>query len=440
VRTFAVLALVAALTACSESHAATPQLEHLVAVASPSAAPQLAARPMVTHPWDDADLMHVQDLFTQIFANIASSRGVAVVADDGTLLVDLQAYHPLTPASTIKLLVGSTSFFTLQPGHRLTTSFATLDPPDQSGEIGDLWLVGGGDPVLSTDDLVRGVGMLRRQGVHSVRDLVVDASAFTGPEQNPKWDPDDLQYDYAAGTSAISLDEDNVRVYVPDQPGVFVWHPMHGIPTHVAAVTHRLLAAAGIDVTGAVRVAQSPLGGTVLWAHRSPPLRDLVAQMFLESDNHIAEQLLRILGDGQGAGTELGGARAEREFLNALHVPVTGLTIFDGSGLAGADRVAPVTLATLLARAAALPAGPAFIPTLPRVGIEGTVRHHDLEASAGRVRAKSGHIEGVDSLAGYVQTRHHGRITFAFIVNDPAASDASVEETYDRALDQLSEL
>lgn len=435
-RALALVALTAALTACSASPAATERPESF---STPFAGPPRAAHPPVTHPWSDDDRARLQDLFAQIFAGIASSRGIAVVADDGTLLVDLQAHRPLTPASTIKLLVGTTSFFTLEPDHRLTTDFASLDRPDPEGEIGDLWLVGGGDPVLSTDDLVRGVGMLRRAGVRRIHDLIVDASAFKGPEQNPHWDPDDLQYDYAAGTSAISLDEDNFKVYVPDQPGVFVWHPVHGIPTYVASVARKLLEAAGIDVTGTVRLASSPIGGTILWAHRSPPMRDLIAQMFLESDNHIAEQLLRVLGDREGAGTEAAGSQAERQFLAALHVPAPGLTIFDGSGLAGADRIAPVTEASLLAHVAALPHGAEFIPTLPRVGVEGTVRDHDLEAAAGRVRAKSGHIEGVDALAGYVQTRHHGRIAFSFIVNDPAASDAATEETYDRALDQLSE-
>jgi D-alanyl-D-alanine carboxypeptidase len=75
---------------------------------------------------------------------------------------------------------------------------------------------------------------------------------------------------------------------------------------------------------------------------------------------------------------------------------------------------------------------------LPRVGIEGTVRHHDLTTALGRARAKSGHIEDVDALAGYVDTHRHGRVAFAILVNDPRADDDAVYDGMDEMQDILA--
>jgi serine-type D-Ala-D-Ala carboxypeptidase/endopeptidase (penicillin-binding protein 4) len=124
--------------------------------------------------------------------------------------------------------------------------------------------------------------------------------------------------------------------------------------------------------------------------------------------------------------------------LKRLGVPDDGLQIVDGSGLASSDRISPISLAMLLARTAQLAHGPLFIGTLPRVGIEGTVRRRDVTTARGRARAKSGHIEDVNALAGYVQTRSHGRVAFAIIINDRRSGDGPVEDGIDRVLDALA--
>jgi D-alanyl-D-alanine carboxypeptidase/D-alanyl-D-alanine-endopeptidase (penicillin-binding protein 4) len=424
-----VLLLLFGLAGCAESHAQT---------LPPPARPAFARAASAVHHWSAADRDSVRGVIADVFSAPAVDgvSGVAVVADDGTPLVDLHGDRAMTPASTMKLLVGSTTFFLFGADRRLETAFESTRLPGHDGELDNLWLVGGGDPVLTSDDLVRGIAALRRAGVRSVHDLIVDASAFSGPEQNPHWSRDDDQYDYAAGTSAISLDWNVVKTVID---GAQVYRPVTHIPAYVADVTRTMLEHAGIGVGPVVRIDTSPLVATTLWLHRSPPIGDLIEQMFRESDNHIAEQLLRVLGAADSIGTVNAGARIEREFLSEVRVPQSGLRIIDASGLADSNRVSPMTLATLLVSDAALKGGQAFIRTLPRAGIEGTVRYHQLSEAAGRVRAKSGHIDGVNALAGYVQTRNHGRIAFAFVVNEPGLDDGAVESTYDRALDRLSE-
>jgi len=140
----------------------------------------------------------------------------------------------------------------------------------------------------------------------------------------------------------------------------------------------------------------------------------------------------------RGAGTAANGWRVERALLLRDAVPQAGLHVVDGSGLATTDRVAPITLAMLLARAAAQPQGSILIAALPRVGLEGTVRWHRLTSALGRARAKSGHIEGVDALAGYVLSRRHGRISFAVLINGPGADNGAADGALDPMLDALA--
>jgi D-alanyl-D-alanine carboxypeptidase/D-alanyl-D-alanine-endopeptidase (penicillin-binding protein 4) len=210
------------------------------------------------------------------------------------------------------------------------------------------------------------------------------------------------------------------------------------MPTYAGRVTRALLAARGVTVRDGVRVGVAPLGGHILWRHRSEPLRDIVRQMLFVSNNHFAEQLLRAVGAERGVGTEQTGGAVERSLLARDGVPQAGLRIVDGSGLAPTDRIAPISIATFLARTAAQPIGATLLAALPRVGIEGTVRYRQLTDALGRAWAKSGHIENVNALVGYVQTRRHGRVAFAFMVNDPRADDGPVDAGIDRALDVLA--
>jgi D-alanyl-D-alanine carboxypeptidase/D-alanyl-D-alanine-endopeptidase (penicillin-binding protein 4) len=140
-----------------------------------------------------------------------------------------------------------------------------------------------------------------------------------------------------------------------------------------------------------------------------------VREMLVNSNNHTAETLLRILGEQSGRpGTDAAGVGFEKRVMDHLGVPHDKMRVFDGSGLAPSDRIEPQTLAKLLALEARGPAGDVYVRSLPRVGLEGTVKHHDL------------------------QTLHHGRIAFAFIVNDTRANADVVYDEEDRALDALT--
>ncbi|MBD5657000.1 MAG: D-alanyl-D-alanine carboxypeptidase [Candidatus Eremiobacteraeota bacterium] len=478
----------------------------------------MPATPSPAPSWTTSERDAVRRTLAGIFTDdiTTNDTGLVVVGADGSTLFSRRGRVPVAPASTLKLVVAATALDALGPKHRFETRFATSAPPESNGTVhGDLWLVGGGDPSLTSDDLRRGVGELVRGGVRQIDGtLQVDDTAFAGPEQNPRWDPDDLGYDYAAGTSAISLDEDTVEFdvtpdpsggaarvrVVPDnqsiafdgtiasggyntyvtierkpettlpsfssertQSGVAdvpavqrteyvvdgriaeggmqtYYKPILGVPGYVGGAVAAMLASRRVALDGGYRTGPVPLGAFTLWRHLSAPLGSLVREMLVNSNNHTAETLLRVLGESSGhPGSDASGVAFEKRELARLDVAHERLQVYDGSGLAPSDRIMPETLAQLIARVSRGPYGDVFVRSLPRVGLEGTVRHHELRDALGRARAKSGHIEDVNGLAGTIVTRHHGRIAFAFIVNDPRANADVVYASEDRALDALSD-
>jgi len=479
---------------------------------------QMPAPPQPLPTWTAGQREQLTRTLDAIFTDDITETvtGIAVVGARGETLFGRHALTPVAPASTIKLLAAACALNRLGPKYRFVTRFVT-GAGAQTGHTlrGGLWLVGGGDPSLTSDDLRRGVGELARAGVRQVDGpLQVDDTAFSGPEQNPRWDPDDLDYDYAAGTSAISVDEDTVEFdvtpaagggaahvrVVPDNDSIAFsgaintapagddsdvsieraskmpsfgslanagsndtsivprndyvldghiaqgetqkfYKPVLGMAGYVGGVVATMLGARNISLAGGYREGPAPLESQPLWVHHSPPLEDLVHEMLVNSNNHTAETLLRILGEGGGhPGTDGAGIALEKKELERLGVRHDRMMLYDGSGLAPSDRIMPLTLAQLVSAMSRKPNGSVYVRSLPLAGIEGTVRHRQLRDALGRTRAKSGHIEDVNALAGTVLTRHHGRVAFAFIVNDPRANADVVYNEEDRALDALSDL
>jgi serine-type D-Ala-D-Ala carboxypeptidase/endopeptidase (penicillin-binding protein 4) len=362
----------------------------------------------------------------------ADRWSLAVVTLDGHAIFGDRADHAAVPASVQKLIVAASALDALGPTYRYHTVLAARDAVADDGSLsGGLWLIGSGDPSLQSSDLRNGVGVLARSGLHRlVGSVSVDATSLDGPELNPHWDPDDDGQDYAAPISAISVDEDTVEVQetIGGSEQTF-WTPMHDVASYVAGLLTRMLRQRGIATTGRPQVAAAPLDTVVLWDHRSAPLNVLESHMLFESDNHYAEQLLRTLGgEVSGTASDAGGIAAERHFLERHGIPTPHLTLFDGSGLSGDNRIAAITLARLLAAQE-----PSLYLLLPLGGREGTLEDYGFTTALGRVRAKSGHITGVSSLAGYVTTLHHGRVAFAFLINgSPGDPDTAIVQAVDR--------
>lgn len=431
-----------------------------------------------------------------VFAPFAGSpRSLCVIDASQTPVYGRGCARALAAASVQKIIVAASALRYLGAAYRFHTQLASAQPVANGTLADDLWLVGSGDPVFRSDDLRGGVKILARGGLARIAGgVAVDASALGGPERNPLWDPADANYGFAASTSGVSLDQDTIEFHVRPSvagaparialkpptraitftgtvmtmpagastyvtiepsgpPNAFVvrgqiantgheavfYLPVTRVPDYVGDILETMLEGRHIAVARRPRTGIAPRTLTVLWDHASPPLRFTVAKMLYESNNHIAEQLLRTIGRAQGGrGDDAHGIAAEMAYLRGLGVPADGMHLVDGSGLAAANRVSALTLATLLARADRAPGGNALYFALPRGGVDGTLKRYPFGAARGRVRAKSGHIDGVASLAGYLSTRRHGRLVFAFVLDAPVYRDTA-DAVLVRAVDALAD-
>ncbi len=440
-------------------------------------------------PWTATQIAQLRRALDDAFAPARSDRySLAVIDATGRVIYADRERAAVTPASVQKLIVADAALNLLGPQYRFHTVFAATRAPADGALMSNLWLVGSGDPSLRSDDLRGAVRGLARSGLRRIDGAVaVDANEMRGPEINPHWDPSDANEDFQVPTSAVSLDDGTAefRVYglSPGQParvavvpssrdvhltgtvrtsvsgdGVVIaaqapnlfalggdiprdteekfWLPVHNMPVYVGDVVERMLHQAGIVTAQRPQVSAAPLDTIVLWDHRSLPLRALISHMLYVSDNHYAEQLMRALAVEAGEpGSDDNGLAVERSFLSSRGIPTDGLRAVDGSGLAEADRVSAITLARILSDAELQDHGAELYLLLPAGGRDGTLSHYDFTTALGRVRAKTGTLSDANSLAGYVNTMHHGRVTFAFMINN---SPGDPRSAYVRAVDRIA--
>ncbi|MCW2840270.1 MAG: dacB [Aeromicrobium sp.] len=341
--------------------------------------------------------------------------GFAATSPDGTELFASGA-RAYAPASTTKVLTGFAALSTIEPGTRFTTKVV------RSGD--GIVLVGGGDPYLATkpaaknDDRVvqadlttlarRTASALEAAGTTTVR-LGYDASLFTGAGASPAWEPSYLTGNIVTPVSALWVDQG-------------VTDGIHDLePADDAARTFaRLLADRGITVDGRPSSAAAPAGSQDVAAVRSATIEQIVETLVRVSDNLAAEVVLRHVAIAAGRPADFaGGAAAVTAALDAADVDTTGLVLGDGSGLSRDNRIAPRTLVQALAAAHRSPRTSTLLADLPVSGFTGTLvrRFAELENARGVVRAKTGTLTGIHSLAGYATDADGRPVLFAVMAD-----------------------
>ena len=169
--------------------------------------------------------------------------------------------------------------------------------------------------------------------------------------------------------------------------------------------------------------------GTLVWRHDGEPLAALLADMWLPSDNLIAEELLREIDVAANAraGTLEGGTAIERPWLRGIGIDPATVTLADGSGLSQYDRFTPRALVAVLLHDWHGPNRATILDALPIAGVRGDLRGAMRGTpAAGHVFAKTGSMSHVRGLAGYVTTRTRGTVVFALSVDDWIGSDADL--------------
>jgi D-alanyl-D-alanine carboxypeptidase/D-alanyl-D-alanine-endopeptidase (penicillin-binding protein 4) len=368
-------------------------------------------------------------------------RVSALVADPATgrVLLSEQGSRLMTPASTTKLATGLAALAVLGQNARFTTKVV------RGARAGSIILVGGGDPTLAVNQFpaqdypqpatlaalaAATARTLKAQG-HRTVVLGYDTSLYTGPGLAPGWP---AAYVTAGDvTPIVPLEVDQGRLTAAglpedsDDPYNLAARSQDPAAMAASAFTG-LLTADGIHVTGSPQpqtatAKTAKTAKTTLASVTSPPLSALVAQMLEESNNVIAENLARQVAVATGQPASFSGAaQAVIGELRRLGV-TTGIRLVDGSGLSPRDSIAPATLVKVLELAAGQPKYRALLAGLPVAGFSGTLSAGESVfsgisgAALGSVRAKTGNLGTVTSLAGLAYDKSGGVLVFALMAD-----------------------
>ena len=304
----------------------------------------------------------------------------------------------LRPASNEKLAVAVAVLDELGPRSRIPTRVLGQGRRDRSVWRGRLVLKGYGDPTLSTSDLRRLARRVRAAGIRRVTGrLMGDESYFNTRRTAPGWKPS-FYKQWCPPLSALIVNEGIVGRRTVDHPA-----------RAATRAFRRALRAVGVFVPRGVTIGRARPGLARIARILSPRLSALVRRMNKESNNFIAESLLKHLGARElGRGSTGAGARVARRVLRDRGVHLAGVRIVDGSGLSRYNRMTARALAELLV--SAWKDGRirySFFTSLPLAGIDGTLEDRMTSRPArGRVRGKTGTTRNASALSGYVGRRY----------------------------------
>lgn len=452
---------------------AVADLRPVARPAAPSAAP--ATRPSVSPRLrrEIADMVRA--------AGLEGRAGIAVAdARTGTLLDAHAASDPIPPASVMKALTALYALEHLDPSSRFATRLVATGPVEGGILRGDLVLAGGGDPTLTTDQLADLAAALRQAGITDVSGRfltwggalpharLIDDGQPPHVAYNPGVSGLNLNFNriffewarrgdgtYRTGLDArgdrhrpavsvatISVEPRSLPVYTyEDRGGIDAWTVARGQlgeagsrwlpvrdPERYAGEAFRALAEAqGVALPAPARAEAEPEGEEIA-RHESAPLVEIAREMLLYSTNLTAEVLG--LAASRARGLDPAGPRESAAAMARWLMRRTGaqMRLLDHSGLSADSRIAPIEMAIALA-------SPGVMDLLRPI-----LREHPLTDANGEripmppalVRAKTGTLNFVSTLAGYARTTPGADLAFAIFVGDPerraAAAAASDEE------------
>jgi D-alanyl-D-alanine carboxypeptidase/D-alanyl-D-alanine-endopeptidase (penicillin-binding protein 4) len=429
-------------------------------------------------PMDIAQAMAAQHL------PAGAASFVILEAQSGRVLMSQNAETPRSPASTIKTVTTFAALDLLGPAYLWQTQALTHD--------GDLILQGGGDPYITLERWWSFVQGLRAQGLKSIPgDIVIDNSAFALAEQDPgAFDgrpnrsynvlPDALMVNFQSIEFKLFADADSRRVEIIATPS-----PVNlSIENHIRFSTGRCSGAAsrvdfrvadtrwdrvvfsgalsphcaqrsfarvllqpssyafgtfvqlwhesGGTFSGKLRIEPTPADARPLLTFDSLSLGEIVRLTNKHSSNLMARHLLLTLGKehfGAPATVEKGVA-AIAEWGKERGLDLNGVDIDNGSGLSRSTHISALQMAKILSAAFRSRFAPEYMASFPLAGMDGTLRSRMKSSPAGSVRLKTGHLDSVSGVAGYVTTAAGKTYVLVSLVNHPRADFGAGEPVH----------
>jgi len=407
----------------------------------------------------------------------AEAVGLYVAAVGGApAILDWNTDAPMNPASTMKLVTTLAALELLGPAYTWRTEVYTDGLLRGDVLEGNLVLRGSGDPKLDLESLWLLVKALRGRGLREIRgDLIADRSAFVLEDTDPaRFDneptrpynvpPDALLVNYKSVSLQFVPQEDSgtVRIVaVPELPQIRIinqlalgagncdlWpeRPMVSAEQaqllftgvfpdgcgekgesfslltpdeYLQALFRQLWTEAGGTFTGRAREGEVPASARLFATWESPPLAEVIRDINKWSSNVMARQLFLTLAlEGDRPATTAKAARAVQDWLRQAGLDLPELVLENGSGLSRTERISTRNLARLLQRGWDSPLLPEYLASLPIPGVDGTLRRRlNGSPAAGQAHLKSGYLDGVRAVAGYLRDRRGRWLILVCIVN-----------------------
>jgi serine-type D-Ala-D-Ala carboxypeptidase/endopeptidase (penicillin-binding protein 4) len=363
-------------------------------------------------------------------SQFAGSRTGLAVYDrtTGRFLALHNGRGQLRPGSNVKLATSAALLIQFGPSARLHTQIVANGPLAAGTVSGSLFLVGGGDPSLSTRQFARHVhggggtrlsdvaAAVAARGIRRVTGrLYGDESAFDSRRTGPLWKAS--YWRDCPPISALSVNEDLFQAGNP--------RASSNPPLFAAQLLKKSLRHHGVVFRKAPRVRVHPGSAWVVASVRSAHMSKLVHQMDIISDNYYAEVLTKALAVKAGLrGTTANGTLTTRRSLRRLGVDMRGSSIMDGSGLSLGDHMSARQILGILRRSARQSWSYYLRNALPVAGVSGTLAHRMRTGPAhGNAHAKTGTLSTASALSGYVRSANGHRLVFSIVQNRRPALD-----------------
>jgi D-alanyl-D-alanine carboxypeptidase/D-alanyl-D-alanine-endopeptidase (penicillin-binding protein 4) len=399
--------------------------------------------------------------------------------DSGEVVLSWKDDVPRNPASTMKLLTTLVGLDTLGPNYRWTTDIFALGELEDGRLAGDLLIRGHGDPFLVTERVWQMLRLVRQAGIHAIDgNLLLDDSYFEVPEYDPsEFDRQPLRA-YNVGPNALLMNFKVVRYWFEpdhDRDAVRVWvdPPLENLrvenrlalrrgycggyqrgititaneaidkmifsgrfPTGCksyamdrTALSHHEFAyglftsvwrESGGEFKGGWMNAKAPEDAEPIVSFRSLPLAEIISRVNKNSNNVMARQILYTLSaEVLGApGTESGGRKVVENWLADTGIEFPTLRLDNGAGLSREARVSAREFGALLELAWQKPYMPEYLASMAVSGLDGTLRRRfDDEQLTGQAHLKTGSLDHVAAIAGYLQAESGRRFSVVMLHN-----------------------
>ena len=407
------------------------------------------------HSSPRSELRHEIDSLTSQPEFRNAQWGVLIVNPrTGDTLYSKNAGKLFMPASNMKIITSAVALTLLGPEYRYRTTFLTDGEVRDSLLDGNLLVIGRGDPTVS--DRMRGTATIVMDALadslraHRIRQisgsLARVGNAFPDSIYGYGWEWDDLGEYYGAGVDELIFNEGMAPTKLRPPPDTARDSLYSGPAKNPAKAYldafHDALVRKSIRMDGVVRdsILPTPFKMDTLFVLISPALREILPALMKQSQNQIAEILLRTIGlERGGLGTADSARRIVGQQLLAWGVQPDGFVIRDGSGLSDQDLLTPETIVRVLDRIQRDTAFAAYYNAMPIAGVDGTIDTRMKGTPAeGNVHAKTGTLAKARSLSGYVTTADGERLIFSILANNTTTPGSAVTHVADEIATALA--